>query len=48
MVPLTSYDADTSTNIAPHFDYIDLTNVVVHFKMPLASHDADAGASGIT
>ena len=35
-------------HVAPHFDYLDITNVVVPLRMPLASHDADAGTKSIT
>ena len=35
------------SHVAPHFDYVDQTNVVVLFMMPFASHDANAGASNM-
>ena len=30
LVPLTSCDASTSANVAPHFDYLDYTNAVFY------------------
>ena len=38
----------TKSNVAPHFDHLDLKNSVVPFMIPLASCDADTNASGVT
>ena len=39
LIPLAPCDANTSANVSPHFDYLDLTNASMK---PLASHDANA------
>ena len=35
------------SHVTPHFDYVDQTGAVILLMIPLASHDADSGASGI-
>ena len=45
---MASCDANTSSNVTLYFDNLDLTNVVVSLIMPLALHDAEADANGIT
>ena len=47
-MPLALCDAKISANVAPHFDYLDITKALVPLMKPLAPHDADAGSNGIT
>ena len=47
-MPVVTALHDQKSHVAANFDYLDQANAVVPLKMPLALHDADAGASGIT
>ena len=38
---------DHKSHFAPHFNYLDQTNVAALLMMPLAPHDADNDASGV-
>ena len=44
-MPAPNISHDQKSHVAPHFSYLDQTNLVVVLMMQLASHDADAGAS---
>ena len=38
---------DQKSHVSPHVHYLDQINAVAALMIPLASHDADAGANGI-
>ena len=42
-VPVEMVSHDLEGHIAPHFDHLDLTIVMVPFTMTLVLHDANAG-----
>ena len=46
-MPLQMVSSDQKSNIAPHFDYLDLRNAMMPLMMLAASHDADTNVNGI-
>ena len=39
---------DLKSHFAPHFDHLDIRNVMVLLAMPLSPCGTDAGANGVT
>ena len=39
---------DPESHVAPHFDYLDLRNILLPLIMPLVSCDTDTSINGIT
>ena len=46
--PVQMASHDPKIHVVPHFDCLDITNVMLPWMMHLASYDADAKTSGIT
>ena len=48
LMPVLMSFHDQKVDVVPHFDHLDVRNVMVPLMVPLASCDPDAGTSSIT